>query len=67
MASTAGVMSQIIREGMDEYWRAVYAPSDDGLSPIEIQWRCGHERDVKRMEEKFEHKWNAFFKNMGPS
>ena len=57
----ASVMSKIIRDGMDHYWRAVYSDSDEGLSASELEWKRGHERDMDRMEKKFGAQFDEFF------
>jgi hypothetical protein len=54
-------MAQIIRKGMDHYWRVVYAPSDEGFDAIEIGWRRQHEADMKWLNEKFGKQFEEIF------
>lgn len=61
MICKPGVMSKIIREGMDHYWRVVYSKTDDGLDASELKWKRQHERDMDRMEEKYGSRWDEIF------
>lgn len=61
MIATASVMAQIIREGMDHYWRVVYSKTDDGLDATELEWKRDHERSMARMEAKFGPQFDAMF------
>jgi hypothetical protein len=61
MASSMGVYSQIIADGMATYWRAVYSKTDEGLDATELKWKRDHERDMARMEEKLGHAYADFF------
>ncbi len=61
MVCKPGVMAQIIRDGMDAYWRAVYSPTDEGLDATEIEWKRDHQQTIKRMEEKFGDAYAEFF------
>lgn len=56
------VMAKIIRDGMDEYWRVIYAPSEEGMTSIEIGWRREHAATMKRLNDRFGAKWDEIFK-----
>lgn len=62
MISNPGVMSQIIREGMDYYWKVLATRTDAGLSDVEIEWKRDHERAMARMEKKFGAEFDEFFR-----
>lgn len=61
MVCQPGVMAQIIREGMDDYWRVVCSTTDEGLSPIELEWKREHERDMARFDKKYGAQLDAMF------
>ena len=53
MAVTARCMAQIIREGMDDYWRVVYSKTDEGLTDNELKTKRDWEKDMARLDQKF--------------
>lgn len=55
------LMAQIIRDGMDDYWRVIYAKSEDGMSQIEIGWRRDHAASIARFEKKYGAELDKFF------
>jgi len=61
MVCQPGVMAQIIREGMDDYWRVVYSKTDEGLSPVELSWKREWELDMEQMDKKFGKEWDSYF------
>lgn len=61
MVVSRGVAAQIIREGMDDYWRVVYSPTDDGLSDLELEWKRDHEATMNRWDEKFGAEFDRIF------
>ena len=61
MVCRPGIMAQIIRDGMDEYWKAVYSPTDDGLDAIELQWKRQHKADLVRLEKKIGADFDRIF------
>jgi len=61
MVCQPGVMSKIIRETMDDYWRVVYSKTDEGLSPLELSWKREHEAELIRLDEKFGKQFNEIF------
>jgi hypothetical protein len=63
MPVTSSVMAQIIREGMDHYWRVVYSVTDEGLDATEIEWKREYERDMRRLDEKFGAQFDLMFGN----
>lgn len=56
-----GVMAQIIRDGMDDYWRVVYSKTDDGLTPFELGQKREHEASLARLEKKFGREFDRIF------
>ena len=53
MVAALSVMAQIIREGMNDYWRVVYSKTDEGLNATELSWKQEWRRDMERIDRKF--------------
>lgn len=58
MVCRPGIMMEIHREAMNHYWSVVYSKTDDGLDATELKWKRQHERDMKRMADKWDKAFN---------
>lgn len=61
MAVPLSHMVDIVREGMDHYWRVVYSSTDGGLDATELKWKRDHERDMASFNEKHGHQFDKIF------